>query len=87
LSNGKQTQVERMWVLIKSRNGSRYTGILDNDPYCTDQIKAGLEVSFEPRHVIDIYEFVITETNKTEQGDAGQPATRSELDSEGDDTP
>jgi Uncharacterized protein conserved in bacteria (DUF2314) len=87
LSDGKQTQVERMWVIIKSRDGSRYNGILDNDPYCTDQIKAGLEVSFEPRHVIDIYEGVITETNHSEQGDAGQPSTRSESDSEGNDNP
>lgn len=56
LSDGNQTQGERMWVIVKSGDSSGYIGILDNDPYCTDQIKAGLEVSFEPRHVIDIYE-------------------------------
>jgi|GEM_PF-3085063 hypothetical protein len=32
-----------------------YVGVLDNDPYCTDQIQAGLELEFTPKHVINIY--------------------------------
>ena len=56
LTDGKQTQAERMWVLITSGDSAGYTGKLDNDPYCMDKIKAGLEVAFEPRHVIEIYE-------------------------------
>ena len=56
LSDGEQTQRERMWVLVKGGDQSGYTGTLDNDPYSTDRIKAGFEVSFEARHVIDIFE-------------------------------
>ncbi|MGJ8652717.1 MAG: DUF2314 domain-containing protein [Opitutaceae bacterium] len=56
LSDENQRQAERMWVRVKSGDNSGYTGILDNDPYCTDQIKAGLEVLFKPQNVIDIYE-------------------------------
>jgi hypothetical protein len=56
LTDGEHTQGERMWVIVKGGDRSGYTGILDNDPYSTDQIKAGLEVSFEPRHVIEIFE-------------------------------
>ena len=66
LSDGKKTQGERMWVLVKSSDGSGYIGVLDNDPYSTDEIKAGLEVTFEPRHVIDIYESSIPETKESE---------------------
>ena len=56
ISDGKRSQTERMWVIIKKVEGARYTGTLDNDPYCTDGIKAGMEVTFEARLVIDIYE-------------------------------
>jgi len=55
-SGDSTTQVvERMWVIVKSSNANIYTGVLDNDPYCTDTIKSGLEVKFEPKHVIDIW--------------------------------
>ena len=56
LTDGKQTQGERMWVIVTGGDSSGYTGTLDNDPYSTDRIKAGHEVSFEPRHVIAIFE-------------------------------
>lgn len=52
----KEVSVERMWVVVKGRVGNLYSGQLDNDPYCTDGIKAGMEVYFLPNHVIDIYE-------------------------------
>ncbi len=54
-ANG-ETQTERMWVLVKKKTDEGYLGALDNDPYCTDEMKAGLEVRFQPRHVIQIYE-------------------------------
>ena len=63
ISDGSQTQGERMWVIVTGGDRSGYTGILDNDPYSTDQIKAGLEVTFKPKHVIDIYEL-----DRDEQG-------------------
>jgi hypothetical protein len=46
---------ERMWVQVKERHPDWYLGVLDNDPYCTDSIQAGLELWFQPRHVIDIH--------------------------------
>lgn len=45
---------ERMWVEVKGRVGGWYRGELVNQPACTDDIRPGLEVWFEPRHVIDI---------------------------------
>ena len=45
---------ERMWVQVAERVGSWYRGVLENQPYCTDDIAPGLEVWFEPRHIIDI---------------------------------
>ena len=47
--------VERMWVIVKEKTeDGRFVGILDNDPYCTEEIKSGLEVSFGPEHIIAI---------------------------------
>ena len=45
---------ERMWVQVKERLEGWYRGELDNDPYCTDAIQSGMELWFQPRHVIDI---------------------------------
>lgn len=45
---------ERMWVQLKERLAGWYRGELDNDPYCTDTIKSGMELWFQPRHIIDI---------------------------------
>jgi len=43
-------ETERMWVIVKCRTGfGRYQGVLDNDPYCTKGILAGLQVTFEAR--------------------------------------
>ena len=56
LDDGEQIQRERMWVLVEGREGSKYRGLLDNDPVSTDEIKSGMEVLFEARHVIDVYE-------------------------------
>ena len=51
----ESTQVERMWVEVTGRIGNLYRGELDNDPSCTGEIQAGLEVYFEARHVIQIW--------------------------------
>lgn len=47
---------ERMWVLVKERRDGWYRGELDNDPYCTDAIQAGMALWFQPRHIIAIYQ-------------------------------
>lgn len=65
LSEGDGTrteEVERMWVLVEQPLvEGKYLGVLDNDPYCTDGIRAGMKVVFEPRHVIQIYESAASE--------------------------
>jgi hypothetical protein len=48
--------VERMWVFVRKRQKSYYLGVLDNDPRCTADMKAGMEVVFLPKHVIQIYD-------------------------------
>jgi hypothetical protein len=47
---------ERMWVIIHEHKNGWYRGKLDNDPYCTNDIRAGLEVWFQPRHIIAIHQ-------------------------------
>ena len=47
---------ERMWVLVKERKNGWYRGELDNDPYCTDAIQAGMGLWFQSRHIIAIYQ-------------------------------
>jgi len=47
---------ERMWVLVKERRGGWYRGELDNEPYCTNAIQAGMGLWFQPRHIIAIYQ-------------------------------
>lgn len=46
---------ERMWVRVVGRLEHGYCGELDNQPVCTQHINPGLEVWFEPRHIIDIH--------------------------------
>lgn len=53
---GPKTDVERMWVIVKSRANGAYVGTLDNDPLCTTELKSGHEIKFGPEHVIQIYE-------------------------------
>jgi uncharacterized protein YegJ (DUF2314 family) len=52
---GNECSVERMWVAVTKKTKSRgFVGSLDNDPYCTDTIKSGMEVAFGPEHIIEI---------------------------------
>jgi hypothetical protein len=43
---------ERMWVIITERNGDKFKGTLDNDPYKIQDIKAGDVIEFEIKHII-----------------------------------
>lgn len=48
--------VERMWVAVtEKRKDGRFIGMLDNDPYCTESIRSGMEVVFGPEHIIQIW--------------------------------
>ena len=48
--------VDRMWVIIKRRDGDRYMGVLDNDPGTAENLVLGpgTLVWFGPEHVADI---------------------------------
>lgn len=46
--------VERMWVQVTDVRSDGYVGVLDNDPYCTDEIRSGMRVEFHSDHVIQI---------------------------------
>ncbi len=55
LENETEAFVERMWVIVKERKADgQFSGILDNDPYCTEEIRSGIEVIFGPEHIISI---------------------------------
>ena len=43
---------ERMWVIITERNGDKFKGTLDNNPYKIQDLKAGDIVEFETKHII-----------------------------------
>lgn len=44
-----EAHVERMWVLISEVRPESYVGVLDNDPYCTEEIRSGMRVEFHGR--------------------------------------
>ena len=49
--------VERMWVIVRERITGGYLGILDNEPDCVEKNEEfwrGIELPFEPRHIIDV---------------------------------
>jgi hypothetical protein len=52
---GDESQVERMWVIVEFREANGYVGSLDNQPLTTDQMRPGMTVRFQPRHVINIH--------------------------------
>lgn len=47
--------VERMWTKVTEVRPDSYAGLLDNDPYCTNRIRAGMRVEFQAHHVIQIW--------------------------------
>ena len=49
-----EAHVERMWVRVTEVRPDSYVGVLDNDPYCTDEIRSGMRVEFHADHVIQI---------------------------------
>ena len=54
ISVGDEVHVERMWVQVVEARPDVYIGSLDNDPYCTKDIKSGDAVQFHSDHVIQI---------------------------------
>lgn len=54
IESGAEAHVERMWVRVTETKPESYVGVLDNDPYCTDEIQSGMRVEFHADHVIQI---------------------------------
>src|SRR4051794_26007470 len=52
--DGDREFCERIWVRVKDVAETGYMGILDNNPYGSDEIRAGLPVSFTAEHIIQI---------------------------------
>ena len=48
--------LERMWVIVKRKRRSQYSGVLDNTPAGLKGLKIGDRVAFAARHVIAIYQ-------------------------------
>jgi hypothetical protein len=48
--------VDRLWVIVKTRTGKVYRGVLDSDPGWAQglSLRSGIEVNFLPEHVIRI---------------------------------
>jgi uncharacterized protein YegJ (DUF2314 family) len=46
--------VERMWVIITHKNEGDLIGKLDNQPFCTKELKAGDEIKFTLKNIINI---------------------------------
>jgi hypothetical protein len=46
--------VDRLWVIVKTRTGNIYRGVLDSDPGWAEglALRPGSEVNFLPEHVI-----------------------------------
>jgi hypothetical protein len=51
---GREEVVERMWVRVVEKVGEYYRGTLANTPYSTGPLTFGMDIVFEPRHVINI---------------------------------
>jgi uncharacterized protein YegJ (DUF2314 family) len=51
---GDEVHVERMWVQVSEVWPEFFVGLLDNDPFCTEEIRSGMRVEFHADHVIQI---------------------------------
>ena len=52
VENDKGWSAERMWVRITKKSILGYEGFLDNDPYYIPDIKAGDNIRFKSKHII-----------------------------------
>ena len=48
--------VDRMWLIVKRREGESYVGVLESDPGVAEglSLRPGTEVAFRPEHVAAI---------------------------------
>lgn len=50
----EEMAAERMWVEVTESADGWYRGVLKNQPASTEDALIGMEVWFQPRHVIDV---------------------------------
>jgi hypothetical protein len=53
-AGNKEIAGERMRVEVKEQRTTFYRGTLTNQPSSTDDPKQGINVWFQPRHIIDV---------------------------------
>jgi len=58
---------ERAWVEVKSVNGDRVIGIVNNDLVLMKTVKDGDTISFAFKHILGIYHEELGRTEKIEQ--------------------
>ncbi len=51
----EEDNVEGMWVIVREKKEDFFVGILDTTAECTDEMKMGMEVLFEARHVVQVH--------------------------------
>ena len=51
----EEDNVEGLWIIVTNKVDDFYKGIIDNGPECTDEMKVGMEVVFEARHVVQVH--------------------------------
>lgn len=51
----KLFDAEHMWVVVTNNDKDYLVGYLDNEPQYTNILSPGVEISFHPEHIIDIW--------------------------------
>lgn len=54
IESADEAHVELMWVLVSEVRPATYVGVLENDPYCTQEIRSGMRVEFHADYVIQL---------------------------------
>lgn len=50
----EEDNLEGLWLIVREKKSDHFIGILETTPECTTEMKVGMEVFFEPRHVVQI---------------------------------
>ena len=51
----EEDNIEGLWVIVREKKENHFLGILDTSPDCTKEMKVGMEILFEPRHVVQVH--------------------------------
>lgn len=50
----EEDNIEGLWLIVRDKKENHFAGILDTTVECTTELKVGMEIIFEPRHVVQI---------------------------------